>query len=766
MFESMDSGVAVSEDKDLDDVLLSADLAAETYMGATNAVTALGNGRLTAGISAWGEITYLRWPSPSYYDHLRYYTFSNTQGVIDLLRSAFRRPKPVRMGSDAPSKDFRRHGRPYEPYPELGSRPGLVTDSGGVTWVGEPTWSAERSYISDSSPILETRLDHELVGLEARDWVDPRRDVLIRKFSIGENAQRFFYHSTFQPSTTHPSERGLMHPLHPDPPDAGFAAVYHPEEDLITHFRPSNPREDEKVRKTLKGGCSPKQLDKLFPEGGIFLTWGFKEHSDEIQVGADKAGNRIGDEAPAGGRADALDGELRGNRSYIGPVDSSICRDVSPGDEVTVLVSSSNRAQKAVEVNKKSREIKDTTLRGRSREWWSDITNKIKVPQEADKVTKRVMKRSIMNLFLGRDKKTGAIVASPARQPAYHFDWPRDGAFFDLALDIAGFPKVVDDHLNFYKETQREDNWKFNLAWLLALRRPFYHPKGHWYSHMTTDGKPGYIRTIPFEIDETALVIWDIWRHEKFLPDSKKEKYRKKYRPVIEKAAEGIMDHISKEKGELWNVFEDDDWRPKSTLHGKTAVLTGLCAAADAGDRWDSRGIKVLKWGNTAKKLRKNILKEIEEGKALKNPGWRGLSWAIWPSPLFDYSTDIQAGQLIERLYSDVKEKVSGNSLGYAYLGEQLWELGIAIREDSERREFLERVLVELTHEVPVPGTDCYGEVALQGDFTGTGERTYQNRTSIPHLWNGVTAYLAATSIYKPKIFDKLRPPRPEEIQS
>ncbi len=764
MFEHLESGKAVFQNEDIDEEVIKANLQAEAFMGATNAATSMGNGRLSVGISPWGELIYFRWPSPSYYDHLRYFTFSNLQGFKSLFRSIFWKSKPVRMIKEAPNEDFKRHGRPYEPYPDIGSRPGVLTGSGDVLWANNPEWKVERSYISESSPILETRYHADDTSFKVRDWVDPKRDVMVRKFNLGPGVNKLFYHNTFQPSMTHPAEKGLLYPITIKSMNKGFAAVYHPREDLITHFYPKNPRDDEEVRKVLKGGCSPRKLDKLFPEGGIFITWGFRNGNDEIQIGADRSGNRIKKDHPIGGKDDADDGKLDGNRSYIGPVDSSIgFNRTSNSQEATMMITVGANATEAVSLFKKSQGITGRTLRRRATKHWKDISENIRVPEEADEVTRRVVKRSIMNVIQSQDKDSGAIVASNARQPTYHFDWPRDGAFFDLALDLAGFPDLVDKHLDFYKKTQLKEDRDFNPLWLLGLRSPIYKPKGHWHPNMTADGKNGYMRSVPFEIDETGLTLWNIWRHEKFLPESKKYEYREKFKPVIIDAAEGIMNHVSRKKGQLWEVFEDDDRVPKATLHGKTSVLTGLCAAADAGARWGIRGIKVAKWGNVAKKMRKNILDEVMGGSGLEKPGWRGVRWSVWPAPLFDWTESNEGLALVERLFSEIREKVSAERLGVSYLGEQLWCLSIAVREDDQRRQFLKDVLREFTHNVPVPGTDCYGELALHGNL-GPGENIYQNRTSIPHLWNGTTAYLATLGIYQPEIFDELRPPKPEDI--
>ena len=46
----------------------------ESMFGPTNINGVAGNGRLAAGFSRQGELTVLRWPTPSNYDHMSYLT--------------------------------------------------------------------------------------------------------------------------------------------------------------------------------------------------------------------------------------------------------------------------------------------------------------------------------------------------------------------------------------------------------------------------------------------------------------------------------------------------------------------------------------------------------------------------------------------------------------------------------------------------------------------------------------------------------------------
>jgi len=69
----------------------------------------------------------------------------------------------------------------------------------------------------------------------------------------------------------------------------------------------------------------------------------------------------------------------------------------------------------------------------------------------------QVARRGLINLRVGTDNATGAVVASIARQPPYGRDWPRDGAFFDVALDASGQSALVDKRLDQVVKWQRKD---------------------------------------------------------------------------------------------------------------------------------------------------------------------------------------------------------------------------------------------------------------------------------------------------------------------
>lgn len=190
-------------------------------------------------------------------------------------------------------------------------------------------------------------------------------------------------------------------------------------------------------------------------------------------------------------------------------------------------------------------------------------------------------------------------------------------------------------------------------------------------------------------------------------------------------------------------------------------MLTGIASACDAGPRWGVSPEMTARWCSAARVLRDGIRGRIELPETMDAAGWRGMVWTLWPAPVFDDYDEPGARLLEDKVAESIRRKVDKDRAGFAYLGEDVFILALADRARGEHRDLLQSALRLLTHEAAFPGTDCFGEVTLWGDFAGTGERVAQQRTSIPHLWNGVTVYLSALAVYEPERFEGMRPPTP-----
>ncbi len=742
---------------DIHDPLIKADLFSETVGGGTNAAAALGNGALTVGVSPWGELVYLRWPTPSRYDHLRYVTASR-----GFLRGYS--VKDMRHGSGAPCRDWEKYGRPLEKYRGLGAKAGVRLKSGELFWMDDPVWDSSRRYDPEGSHVLITTLQRNenvkgrAAALVVRQWVMPEKDLLVQTFQVdaAEETARFFYHATFAPSQM--AENGISNR---DSRKAGFSSVYCPDEELLFWFSHEGRKPGRLLRRRGERMTSAL-LDEIFPEGGVFIALGSPQRIHQVQVGADRAGRVRRAGTPPGAREDAKDGALEGNLLHVGPIDAGVRIDLrESGGDAGILISVAGSARGAAAIIRDAREAGSRRLEEQANAFWEPVAQKILVPKAARAVEKRVARRSVLNLLIGHDRKTGAFVASPSRQPRYCYDWPRDGAFYDMALDLAGLSDRVNAHLDFYRRTQRGSSLAFSPTWLINLRSPLFCPRGHWYSNMNTDGSPGFFRLVPVEIDETSLLVWDLWRHERYVPDEEKEAYRQTYQGMLLSATEAILRFVDLKRGWTRKVMEDDDPRIKATLHGASAVLTALASATNLGREWRLEEETVSRWQRAAETLRAGILKRIREQKVLREAGWRGLPWSLFPAPLFHDYEHPDAGRVIQRLARDMEDKISMRSRGIGYLGEQLFALAVSTQGLSSYQDLKERALKTLTEHVPVEGSDCYGEVGLWRKVRGTDDYFIQNRTSIPHLWSGVTAYLAVQAVYEPEKVLELRPPVP-----
>ncbi|HUT55909.1 MAG TPA: hypothetical protein VM658_21135 [bacterium] len=724
--------------------MFETDLAAEAIFGASNYATALGNGRLFVEISPWAELTVFRWPNPTYSDQLRYFTLAN--GFISL------KPRAVRMGDNAPCRDWNRYGRPMEPCPGLGSSGGVVTAGGQVIWSHDPVWQSSRRFEPESGTALVTELQGDSVTMAVEDFIHPELDLMARSFTISGPAKKFLYHATFAPFMARPGEYTAS-----DPKRAGFAAIYLEGEDLIIHFQPQAGPSAGKG-KTLECVLSSADLDRAVP-GGVFIAWGLNERSDEHQVGADEC-PKTDKQAPQSGRSDARDGALGMNGYYEGKVDAALARRIEGDDnKVTVWIAIAGSAREAARMIARARQA-GPELKKESVEHWLGVSSRVCLPAAAGETNARVARRAILNLIQGQDKEGGCIVASISRQPAYNFDWPRDGAFFDLALDLAGFPELTDKHHDFYGRTQFRHERGWAPIRMSNFQAPFFKPAGHWPSNMAADGSYGSVpKLMPFEIDETALMAWDMWRHRTVLPAPRAGEYAARMKPVLERCANALMDYVDVKQGWTRPALEDDNFPPAATLHGAAAVLTGLASACDASASWGIGRERSEKWCEAARALRAGIRARIGEPGTLENAGWRGQAWSLWPAPIFENYDEPEARAIKQTLAQSIEEKISRNTPGFAYLGEEIFILALADQERGEYRDLLVKALEFMTGEVPFPGTDCYGEVTVWRELSG--EKLAQQRTSIPHIWNGVTAYLAVAAVYEPRLFKGAAPPSP-----
>lgn len=728
------------------DPLLAIDLDSEWYLGATNINGTVGNGRLTAGISLWGELTVLRWPSVTHFDQLRYLT---------AFGFPFRNYH-VRCGEDEPSESYRRWGRPVVVSPGMGSFGGVFIEAGGSTsWFHSRSWEPSQRYEPEDSNILVTTLRNDELGVSVSitDAVDVDADVLARRFHI-ECTKRepvggmsFIYYANLSPSLTRARYYPFTWRLVERRSD--YLAVYDDRRDAVLHFRPGQDRFEDPsaVASSLAGNPSRAHalidnVDGAYGREGVFIAWG----SD-----AASSGHVVGRDSHTAGRnqwTDAFDesdrGRLGGNPAAPRPANAALSYplELGRGTAATVIVylAASPSGSDALELLDSARSGGFAGIEERASSHWSGLSAATRVPPTGDRDCERVARRSILALGVGTDSESGAIIASVSRQPQYCFDWPRDGAFFDYALDLAGHTGAVTRHAGFYSKAQ------------IRSARPRW-KRGHFRGNYYADGEAGPIHFV--EIDETGLAAWDLWRHARYLDGTERDEYLARVYPAIEAAADALLRMRPRGGGFPRRAREDDNiLRKTSTLHGAASTYLGLVSAGGAGAQINESTSKVERWTAWAGELRDKMIDcyDEDEGRFARE-GWRGAVWVMWPArilPLNDERMRSQAEHLME-MVEPFTRKTSG---GAAYAAERLVACALAWRDVPEKLERVRRALAVIALEAVTPGTGHLGEVTLVGDFAGTGERVFQNRTSIPHLWEGALLYLAFAAAYSPEWFD------------
>ena len=121
----------------------------ETIFGTGNVDGVTGNRSMAAGISPEGELSLLKWPSPSFFDQVSYLTPPLTLEDTTALRDA-----------------------PYNgAAPTDGVFFGLVVEDadGGrtLTWTRDPPWTHAHRYADASSALVVTEATHAALSLRA-----------------------------------------------------------------------------------------------------------------------------------------------------------------------------------------------------------------------------------------------------------------------------------------------------------------------------------------------------------------------------------------------------------------------------------------------------------------------------------------------------------------------------------------------------------------------------------------------------------------------
>jgi len=794
--------------------------AIEHYLGASNVHAISGNGRLTIGVSKDGDLTVLTWPSPSYTDQLAYVTsnaidarerprFGADEGMgarvglvvstdggetrlVLWLADAAPESRSIAYTADDTSVVVVRAS--YDVGLEVEQRFVVAPDRDTLD-IQVRALRAEGSPVTDAWLLVYENLSPTLSRVDqvpVADWaLEPRNDYA----ALWDAARGAVLH--FRPDDGTLREVGeLIFPPRPswtalapvlgvaDPSDEVVATLV---DDADEAFVPGvylavstePPPDGHQIGFDRTPLCAaldeigdnllalPERLPDLGPLPiDPTLLDGLRCTEDPLEeVRADEGWAHDAEDA----WQDAQDGELSGSPAAGAQVNAALRAplvfDAGSGVALArVQVAAGATAAEAFAALEAARAEPGEDVLARSEaaaaEWLAPLALP---PAEADPDLVAFCKRVLLNIRVGTDAGSGAIVASVTRQPSYGEDWPRDGAFFDTALDVAGRPDLVDRHLRFYVPLQRDEP---------AEPVPFLNPDGPgtpedpsdvrypadaWEMNYYADGRTG--GNIRFEVDNTALLVWSFVDHAGWTADP--NAWLEEVWPTVRRGAELLARWRDPVTGLVWPANEDDSAAFTQGLQGAGTVFLALREAARAA-LFLGHDEDAARWLERAGELRTAILTHLydeDEGfvaaPVVENPGsaYGGpAAWIAWPVELLPGDDPRIVAQL-QRDLAVMLGHVRGETAGSAYVTKTALAAALTQPEGPDRDAALE-IATRLARDIAEPDTRQLGEVFLSIDDDGDGVADrFSNRVATPHLWEGALVYLTAMAYYEPGRF-------------
>lgn len=397
----------------------------ERQEGAARGDAVLGNGRLTAVVALDGTVTALRWPRPSFFEHLHHATARALPPGVDS------RTLP-RLGAKASD----------------GMVAAVLWDDGN----GPRLWPLHAAdwedlgaqWATDTSRVLSLQRRGAGLTVTQAAWVHPDRDVLTLRLEVEPQAPltRLAVVLLFHPAPSAryfpgwPVADVLMDD--PDAPDPnGFAVAHDTVANAVVAVAPGPAQRRAALVaatpwKTQEGRDGRALLNALEPHTAVALAVGCDRQAT-AQVGAFDDG--AGVLRPLDAWADAQDGVLQGNPVQVGDASAALLVElpVAGRSEVAFHVAMAGTPAAALEVLAHARATPLPTLREEADLAQQSLARDVALPATQDAAARTLALRSLMVLDALEDPQTGAVVASPTSQPMAAVDRPVDSAWVDLA---------------------------------------------------------------------------------------------------------------------------------------------------------------------------------------------------------------------------------------------------------------------------------------------------------------------------------------------
>lgn len=409
-----------------------------------------------------------------------------------------------------------------------------------VYWTDDG-WDIDLKYEGEAlATDVNMRHDQLQLTLKCHEVVDFHRPILVRRIDVTNTSTeqrdvRLFHHQDFMMYGT----------------KVGDTAYYDPRLQSLIHYRKSR-----------------------------YIMACFYE--DEKQNITEYATGNAGFHGAEGTWRDAEDGQLGNNPIAQGAVDSCMMTrlDLAPKETKTVYMVI-GCGQSWDDLSEMQEFLKRTTPQGvidRTNAYWRlwlaaariDLCDAdvCLLPPKAVKL----YKRSLLTVRTQIDNGGAIIAANDSdylqfNRDTYSYLWPRDGAFVADAMDAGGFPDIVRHFFGFCRDNIHEQGF------FLHKYCPDGSPASSWHPWVDAKGRP----QLPIQEDETALILWALWRHFTRYRDI--EFVRGLWVNLIQKAADFLVRFRDPSTGLPLPSY--DLWEERWGVHTFTVASTyaGLTAA-------------------------------------------------------------------------------------------------------------------------------------------------------------------------------------------
>jgi glucoamylase len=409
---------------------------------------------------------------------------------------------------------------------------------GQFGWVHDDDWQITLDYDGETL-VTQVRLhsDRLQLTLNCNDVVDFHETIYIRRIQVQNHAD-------------HPREVRLFfhHDFHISDFEVGDTASYYPQLNAVVHYK--GPRYFLVNARTEKG------------EGLSDYATGIKEMQGHEGTWRDAEN----------------DGELGKNPVAQGSVDSTVAvSSMVNGNASTTIhywMCVGTSYQDVVQLNNLTLDKTPGALIHRTAAYWRLWATKD--GYEFNGLSEEIVKLYYRSLLILRTQidDGGAVIAAndtditQFARDTYSYMWPRDGALVAHALDVAGFDSLSLDFFKFCRPLITKEGYFLHKYNVDGSAGSSWHP---WLA----DGHP----QLPIQEDETALVLWSLWKHFDKFRDV--ESIKPLYRDLIIRGGDFLASFMDLDHDLPFASY--DLWEERHGVHAWTvgAVYGGLLAAAN-----------------------------------------------------------------------------------------------------------------------------------------------------------------------------------------